>query len=55
MIKEILRQSEDGQSMVEYALVIGLIVVAAVASFGGVADKVIELYQYIFAEVNSVM
>ncbi|WHH57936.1 hypothetical protein [Petroclostridium sp. X23] len=54
-INKHLSRSEDGQAMVEYALIMGLIVIAAAVSFDGVANKVIEIYQYILTKVNSVL
>lgn len=54
-INEVPSHSEDGQAMVEYALVTVLLVVAAAVSFREVADKVIEIYQFILTEVSSVL
>lgn len=54
-IDEVPSHSEDGQAMVEYALVIILLVVAvATLSFGGVVNSLTQLYQYILDAVSSV-
>jgi Flp pilus assembly pilin Flp len=44
-----LALQEDGQDLVEYSLTILLVVIAAVASAGGVASKIIAMYSYINA------
>lgn len=55
-INEVPWHSENGQAMVEYALVTVLLAVAMAAlSFGGVTNRVIEIYQYILTEVSSVL
>jgi Flp pilus assembly pilin Flp len=46
-----LAVQEDGQDLVEYALTILLIAVAAVASANGMAVKVLAIYSYI--DVNA--
>ncbi|TEB12143.1 hypothetical protein Psfp_03823 [Pelotomaculum sp. FP] len=53
-IKEVPSHFEEGQAMVEYALLL-LVVAIAVLSFGGAADRVIAIYQYILKEVSSVL
>lgn len=46
--------SEDGQTMVEYGLIIGIIVIAIlIVISGGLAVKVVDIYQNISGNVNS--
>jgi len=42
-----LALQEEGQDLVEYSLTILLVVIAAVASAGGVASKILAMYSYI--------
>jgi Flp pilus assembly pilin Flp len=44
-----LALQEEGQDLVEYTLTIFLVAIAAVASVGGVAAKVLAMYSYINA------
>lgn len=44
-----LALQEEGQDLVEYSLTILLVVIAAVASAGGVASKILAMYSYINA------
>ena len=37
-------ESEEGQAMVEYSLILGLIVLAAFGALSGVADAVADMY-----------
>jgi pilus assembly protein Flp/PilA len=43
-IKEIIK-SEDGQGMVEYGLILGLIAVAAVVALIALGPKISEMFQ----------
>jgi len=47
-LKTIL-EDESGQSMIEYALIIGLVVVVAVIAVAAIGPRVVNLYQ----EVNN--
>ena len=44
-----LATQEDGQYLVEYTLTIFLVAIAAVASVGGVASKILAMFSYINA------
>ena len=44
-----LETQEDGQDLVEYTLTIFLVAIAAVASVGGVASKILAMFSYINA------
>jgi len=46
-----LIQQEEGQDLVEYALSIALIVIAAVVSVGNFATALVGYYQYILAHL----
>ena len=44
--------TEDGQAMVEYALIIAVVAVA-VTGFSGMANIIIELYQNILTKISA--
>ena len=46
-----LMNREEGQDLVEYALVIALVSIAAVASLGALAAKVVEVFTTITADL----
>ena len=48
-----IRHEEDGQDMVEYALLIGLISVVAVASLIIAGDAVVALWDAVVAALNT--
>ncbi len=54
--KGVLLYSENGQAMVEYALITVLVAVALVtASFSGTANEILKLYQFILTKVSAVL
>jgi Flp pilus assembly pilin Flp len=48
-----LIQREEGQDLVEYALAIAMIAIAAVASVGNFATALVNYYQYIVTNFPS--
>ena len=48
-----IRHEEDGQDMVEYALLIGLISVVAVASLIIAGDAVVSLWEAVVTALNT--
>ncbi|WP_027108046.1 Flp family type IVb pilin [Lacticigenium naphthae] len=43
---------EEGQGLVEYALIIGLVAVIAVAVFAFAGDKIVELFENVFGNID---
>jgi len=48
-------REEQGQDMVEYALVVGLIALACIASMGSVATKINGLWDALTAKIPSAL
>ena len=48
-----LWQDEDGQGMVEYGLIVGIISVAAIVSLTAVRTKVVELFKAVAGALSS--
>lgn len=48
-----LWQEEDGQDMVEYALLIAFVAIAAIALLGGVGNSVKSMWSNISSTLNS--
>ena len=46
-------QEEDGQDMVEYALLIAFVAIAAIALLGGVGNSVKSMWSNISSTLNS--
>lgn len=51
LIKRLIKD-EEGQGLVEYALIVGLIVVGCVAAVGLVGDKVAEWWDALSSALN---
>jgi pilus assembly protein Flp/PilA len=45
---------EEGANLVEYALLTGLVALAAVTTLGGIADSVTDIYTRIKASIDAV-
>jgi pilus assembly protein Flp/PilA len=53
MLKTSIVEDESGQDLVEYALVVGVISLGAIATMGGVADAVEGMFTRLAASITS--